>query len=315
VAIFATTTALALASSAGQAFASHVGCGDVITKDTKLDRDLHCGGLGIVIGADKVKLDLNGHTISGSDGLFTTGVENGRILGAEPGHRGVVIENGVIEGFDRGISLQHASHNLIRGLTLRCRFGIDMDFADNNRIEKNSISGGTSGILLERESHKNRIRANSMSDAGFGVSMFLQSDGNRIEGNVISRTDDGIAALTDGNRVMKNTVSHNLNVGIEVSGADNRVERNDVSWTSGKEPRGAGIWVASVNTLVRRNVTSHNEDDGIRVLSPEVTVSANTANFNGDFGIQAVEGVRDGARNVAFGNANPLQCLNVACNQ
>ena len=50
----------------GQALASHVGCGDTITTDTTLDSDLvNCRNNGIVIGADNITLDLNGHTIDG----------------------------------------------------------------------------------------------------------------------------------------------------------------------------------------------------------------------------------------------------------
>ena len=59
-AAIATATAL-LALSAGQAVASHVQCGDVITQDTTLDSDLiDCPGDGLVIVADNITLDLNG---------------------------------------------------------------------------------------------------------------------------------------------------------------------------------------------------------------------------------------------------------------
>ena len=41
-------------------------CGDTITTDTKLHRDLvNCPNNGIVIGANNVTLDLNGHRIDG----------------------------------------------------------------------------------------------------------------------------------------------------------------------------------------------------------------------------------------------------------
>src|SRR4029450_12122301 len=51
---------------AGSALASHVRCGDTITSDTTLDSNLvNCPNNGIVIGADNVTLDLNGHTIDG----------------------------------------------------------------------------------------------------------------------------------------------------------------------------------------------------------------------------------------------------------
>src|SRR5215211_9424438 len=49
------------------------GCGDTITTDTSLHKDLvDCPNNGIIIGADGVTLDLNGHTIDG-DGAPAAG--------------------------------------------------------------------------------------------------------------------------------------------------------------------------------------------------------------------------------------------------
>src|SRR3712207_1967639 len=45
---------------------TRVTCGQTITSDTRLATDLiNCHGDGIVIGADGITLDLNGHTIDG----------------------------------------------------------------------------------------------------------------------------------------------------------------------------------------------------------------------------------------------------------
>jgi hypothetical protein len=55
---------------AGQALARHMSCCDTITTDTTLDSDLvNCPNDAIVIGADSITLDLNGHTIDG-DGTW-----------------------------------------------------------------------------------------------------------------------------------------------------------------------------------------------------------------------------------------------------
>jgi hypothetical protein len=46
--------------------ATQVQCGDVITTDTRLSRDLNnCPADGVIIGASRVTLDLDGHTIDG----------------------------------------------------------------------------------------------------------------------------------------------------------------------------------------------------------------------------------------------------------
>jgi hypothetical protein len=53
--------------------------------------------------------------------------------------------------------------------------------------------------------------------------------------------------------------------------------------------------------------------DGINVNRPANTVSGNVALHNRALGIEAVPGVIDGGRNLAFGNGDPRQCLIVAC--
>jgi hypothetical protein len=62
-----------LAGTARPAPAQQLSCGDKITTDTRLDRDLvDCRNNGIVIGADNVTLNLNGHLID-SDGTPAAG--------------------------------------------------------------------------------------------------------------------------------------------------------------------------------------------------------------------------------------------------
>ena len=70
VVALAATVAAVLALTGGEASADHVSCGDTITVDTTLDSDLvDCPNNGIVIGADDITLDLNGHTIDGDGEL------------------------------------------------------------------------------------------------------------------------------------------------------------------------------------------------------------------------------------------------------
>ena len=79
----------------------------MITTDTTLDSDLvDCPNNGIVIGADDITLDLNGHTIDG-DGqrsgrvpetdFCDVGVLNDR-------HDGFTLKDGSIRDFDFGVS-------------------------------------------------------------------------------------------------------------------------------------------------------------------------------------------------------------------
>ena len=97
----------ATAMGGGRALASHVSCGDTITADTTLDSDLvDCPNNGIVIGADDITLDLNGHTIDG-DGKPLPACDPEREICdvgvLNDGHDGVTVRDGSVREFDSGV--------------------------------------------------------------------------------------------------------------------------------------------------------------------------------------------------------------------
>src|SRR6476661_7016586 len=104
----------ALSVSTSPALARTVSCGDTITANTTLHRDLtNCSGNGLVIGADNIRLDLSGHTIDGNaaDEVCPVGVDfcdDG--VNNAAGHRGVTIAGGTIQEFDVGVVAVNASH-------------------------------------------------------------------------------------------------------------------------------------------------------------------------------------------------------------
>jgi hypothetical protein len=99
-------TLVPAAGAKGTGPPTDVRCGDTITTDTKLKSDLvGCPGNGIVIGADSLTLDLNGHTIQGSGG--GAGIDN------SAGHDGVRIEQETVTGFGARILLIGASGNRV----------------------------------------------------------------------------------------------------------------------------------------------------------------------------------------------------------
>ena len=84
-------------------------CGDTITADTTLDSDLvDCPNNGIVIGADDITLDLNGHRIDG-DGAPAAGCDPATefcdVGVANDRHDGVTMMDGSIRQFGGGVSI------------------------------------------------------------------------------------------------------------------------------------------------------------------------------------------------------------------
>ena len=345
-AVFATlAVAAALGLSVGQAAArpsdtSSVSCGDLITRDTTLQNDLvDCPDDGLVIGADNITVDLNGHVV---DGLGDEICLASRVGIFNHGHTGVTIEGGVVREFTLGVLLVHATSNTLSDLTVSdaCT-GITVNSGFGNVVDQNVVHNHTYGIQLLFSDH-NRVTRNTQSnddtpdrrqnDARNGISLF-DSDDNLIRQNSVTVNSFGISIdaslpndASSHNVVEKNSATGNEFAGIEVSSSDATIVRknqvsDNVDVPGGIDGFGDGIlvWDRSTDTRVEHNVTSGNSGDGIDVGGflgnsvPGTLLTKNTANGNGDLGINALPGVIDGGGNKARGNGNPLNCLNVAC--
>ena len=268
-----------LAVGAGPASASHVSCGDIITSDTTLDSDLtNCPGNGIVIGADDITLDLNGHTIDG-DGVLGCdefyacdfGVDN------TAGHDGVTIENGSIREFATAVFVLDASDNRLRRLSASHNIlgGLLLIAAPGARIEHNSISANglttDQAGLIVFESSEIRIDGNAVRDNG-DIGMFLigLSD-SRVERNSLSGNPEaGMILDGSGNEVSGNRVSRNGD-GLVVTGDSNIVVRNHVSDTTGC-PDGCGFGISlegGTGNLIAHNIVTRAREAGIRVADFE----------------------------------------------
>ena len=272
--------ACSLAFGADQARASHIGCGATIVSDTKLDSDLtNCPGNGIVIGADNIELDLNGHTIDG-DGVLGCdefyacdfGVDN------TAGHDGVTIENGSIRDFATAVFVLDASHNRLRRLSSSHNIlgRLLLIASPAARIEHNSISANglttDQAGLIVFDSSEIRIEGNSVFDNG-DIGMFLVGLGDsRVEKNAMSgNPETGIGLDGNGNEVSRNRAVQN-GEGITVGGDDNTITRNHVADSrAGVEGGGLGIFVAAGHdNLVERNFVIGASRSGIQVsLLPE----------------------------------------------
>ena len=308
LALLALIVAGFLGFGADQARASHVGCGATIVSDTKLHGDLkNCPGNGIVIGADDITLDLNGHTIDG-DGVLGCdefyacdfGVDN------TAGHHGVTIENGTIRDFATAVFVLEAGENRLRRLSASHNIlgGLLLIAAPGARIERNSISANglttDQAGLIVFDSSEVRIDGNSVFDNG-DIGMFLQGvddsrvernsvsgnpeagvilDGNRndVSGNRASKNGDGIGVGGDSNTIVGNRVTDSFacpdgcGAGIgSTGGTGNLIARNFVARASR-----AGIWIADfeeegglpeINNVVERNLVVDAEIDGVLVES------------------------------------------------
>jgi parallel beta-helix repeat protein len=297
------------ALNASSAFAGHVTCGKYITQDTTLDSDLlGCEGNGIVIGRDNIRLDLNGHTMSGNN--FNYGVLN-------YGHRGVVIKGpGTIRFFYYGVGLDNATRNVVQNVTgaFNSAAAISVYETSDTFVANNTSTNSTSGIVVT-EGHRNMIWDNSIAGGiGAGIYLLELSSDNVVARNSVSLMFVGAFLFdSDHNHFARNTFTEN-GTGVWLIGEDgadgNVFHRNVVSLSGGD---GFRVPVNSTDTQLVRNVANQNGADGIDVDDPATTLTRNTANDNEDLGIEAVPGVTDGGGNRASGNGNRAQCTNVSC--
>ncbi len=305
-----------LAPGGAQAAPVTLTCGQVVTQDVVLAADVSCGpsnSPGLVVGADGITIDLNGHSVSAwifAGHTGGTGIVN-------EGHDGVTIRNGSVGGAI-GISLEGASANRVVGVGAGGFIGIYISGGSGNIVRDSSADFGFTGIQVVG-SPRTAILGNRLGGTDFGLSLDAGSSSSVVQGNNALRSYDNTHLQHDGIGVAG---SSNLIVGngastIEVAGGTGNVVVANVVVRSLKDsPNDAdGIHVASgsANTAVVRNIAAANTDgDGIDVDTASARLVNNVAVNNGDYGIEAVPGV-SASGNRASGNGNPAQCLNVVC--
>ena len=289
---------------AGAAGVPTVSCGEVIYADVRLENDLvNCPGYGLVVGADDVTVNLNGHMISSS------GESIGAVGVFAALHTGVTVKNGSIRGFSDGVSVGERSR--LSGMLIRdAELGVVVVVGSGSVIESN-VFRNTTVIAVSSQGSGVTVRGNAFFGAGTAIVVASRSN---VVSNLIVGARSGIS--TQGgdqgdNLIAFNTVSRSEWYGMSIAGDDNRVIGNTVT-ASGID---AILIVGgkAARTLVRQNIVSGSGDDGIDTDETDTTLERNVAVGNGDLGIEADASAIDGGGNIAFGNGNPLQCTRVIC--
>jgi Right handed beta helix region len=271
----------AFAFTADPALANHVSCGDTIVADTTLDSDLvNCPNNGIVIGADDVTLDLNGHGIDG-DGELTEGCAEDAICDAgvvNEGHARVTIRHGSVRQFGLGVLVGGARKTRLLNLSVTRSMFSGVVIAESARTELRRSLVGANGLDTDQagigvfQSGHSRIVRNSIRRNG-DIGVFAEgADDTVFARNKLSGHPEA-AMLLEGNRNLfdRNRVVRN-GEGITVGGDRNTITRNRVAGSrAGTEGGGLGIFVAAGHdNVVARNFVARASRAGIQVsLLPE----------------------------------------------
>ncbi len=219
--------------------------------------------------------------------------------------------------------------------------GIMLISSSDNVLLNNSIfDTGDAGVSLADGSNRNRIEGNTLvrgSDAGIAIN---DSDGNEVINNIAHQNGGAGIALHGNNSIIRgNDVRYNPG-GIELGGSNNLIENNNASFTKAagisietglgnqiidnltNDNLGSGISVETdaldalgnpiPGNLIEGNTANGNRGDGISAGGGH-EISNNNAHNNLGFGIIGDVGVVDGGGNMASGNAEAVQCVNVVC--
>jgi hypothetical protein len=301
-------------------------CGETLRQSAKLTADLECSGTaGLVVGANGVTINLNGHKLSGSPALNMTDVD------------GTTIRNGTVAGIN--IVADNATNTRFIDSTVGNRNGnyfwngtTSVTFV-RSRIDAWRLVCGARCELLNSTFTVEQIGATDLvvrGDQGrpnlinFIGGVRIDVAGTKLNAFSIGGSErltvrdselDGFEVIATGRLdLLRNTFSGGNWVGVHkpVTGVirGNRFEKM----------RSAGLFVDVKETLpgplvIERNTFAENAGDGLRINVPiplDVTVRRNTSENNGQYGMWATAGtVTDGGKNVSTNDA--LGCFTIVC--
>lgn len=294
-------------------------CGDVVSVDVVLTDDLlDCPGNGLVVGASGITIDLNGHTIDGSEPSDYLG---GYGVLVPPGFSDVSVRGGTIRGFSFGVWLNIGGDHQVRGVRIAENLiGVEVSRGEGNLIMWNWIADNRDAGVRLFTADRNTVALNAVTASRWGIIAQDHADMNRIAGNLVigAATSDQqgvqLQLNSSGNTVVNNWIKgyggHGISVGSGASAST--ILRNRVA-SSGIH--GVFVGPASGGTLVVKNRTLLNTVDGMHVAAGATgtTIARNRADWNGGWGIAAYAPVFDGGRNRARGNGQVAQCLGIVC--
>jgi hypothetical protein len=273
--------------------AAPVTCGMIAVTDVRLTEDLSCGGTAITVGADGIEIDLAGHTLSVPD-VWSAAIVSQR--------EAVTVRDGTVMG---RIDLEGSSSATVTGVTL---VGADLRLGSTGFVHRNRIVSGS--LFMDTVSGFNLVLQNALEEADITV------DGghNIIQDNIlrsgsISNLEGSLTSVI-GNTVSQGAIRmHNAESSTGIVVLDNRVDGSPgdgISFGCRPDSGMASIARNKVTGSVGHGISTQEDCAG------KVTLGANHATDNGGCGIHA-PGVIDAGHNKAKRNADPEQCVGVAC--
>src|SRR3989441_8924994 len=189
-----------------------ISCGTTIASDTFLTHDLlDCSGDGIVVGADGITLDCQGHKLSGTRTLSAGVLISNRTS--------VTVRNCEVENFYHGVQLYSTTMSRIleNSAIGDEEAGFFLWNSNNNTISSNKSSFSGDGFRL-LDSSNNTLLLNAAINnvnAGFQLDGDGAAGNNTLDSNLAEENGNGVLMVVSLNdTVRSNTVEDSTTVGI-----------------------------------------------------------------------------------------------------
>jgi nitrous oxidase accessory protein NosD len=180
-------------------------CGTTVVDDLRLEHDLTCTGTALVVGADGVRIDLAGHSITGA------GPGAGVLIA---GRSGVWVTGGHIEGFIAGVIVNSSSGVVIKHMTFSNNGeGVDLQAGARGTTIKESsfFNNRARGVMMRANSADNSVKENSFAGNNVGVAL-NGTLGATVKENLITTGRAAgvrVNVPASGNLVAENTIDGN----------------------------------------------------------------------------------------------------------
>jgi parallel beta-helix repeat protein len=197
-------------------------CGQVITKDVILLKDIECPGVGMIVGTDGITINLNNHRLSLANNTDISNIPKVEEIGIlVPGRKNITISGpGVITGFDKAIEFAGGERGYILDLKLiDNNIGLSLKASDKITIYRSFIEGNTIGIASQ--SSKDALIVSNYVSQNTNEGIVLMDSNNFIIGTNTLVENGNIGMFLDVSS-FNNTISSNniLNHAVDVSNAD-----------------------------------------------------------------------------------------------
>lgn len=196
---------------------------------------------------------------------------------------------------------------------------------ENLECTENGLIIGASGVVLNLDGHFIRGEGKYIGvEAASGVTkdtvengyveefeegVLLRGADDAVTGIEVNFTTTGIYMRAPSEKATDDIASENEGLGIYVRAGDATVQSDHLlNNAGGVSDNGSGVESKFID-----NVADGNTGDGMEVAGHLNTITGNVANFNGEFGIDAISPQIDGGGNSATGNGTKEQCRGVVC--